>query len=110
METSNDAGHKTYHVEERGKRMLNSKGESELDAVIQEKEHIEKQIRLSKLLLAGKHLYLVTEEPMTPEYQQVLEDWQALQGYIAELSAQSISLDETLRDLSKSRRREGEPG
>jgi hypothetical protein len=88
--------------------MLNGKEESELDAVIQEKEQIQEQIRSSHLLLVEKHLYLVTQEPMTREYQQALEDWQALQGYIAELSVQSISLDETLRDLAKSRRGEAE--
>jgi hypothetical protein len=91
--------------------MLNegSKAQSELSAVIQEKSRVEEHIALLQQRILADDKWLKAHTPTTPRYQKALEEWQALQAYVAELDAQVTSLDEALQDLRLEQERQQNP-
>lgn len=76
---------------------------SEMNAVLQEKNRVEKHIDEAQKRILLNEKKLDENAPATQIYQQALEEWHALQAYLAELQVQVASLDEVFQDLKEPR-------
>jgi hypothetical protein len=77
--------------------------ENELRSVFQEKSRVDEQIAAAQQQMSMADRWLKINQPATAGYQETLEEWLALQSYVAELHAQAACLDEVALELALER-------